>query len=118
MKTLLSFSVIFSLVLLTVSLNSCKDCDGENPRARIINNGTTDVSVQIKTSGGNTENLNNVGAGITSDYRSYSAGKITFTISVNKVIYLTDVDMSSCYEYDIIIDSNNIITTNSTDRND
>ena len=110
--------MIVSLGILSLSLNSCNDCDGENPRARIINNGTNEVSVQIKTSEGNTVNINNVGAGITSDYKSYSAGKITFTISVSKVDYVKDVDMSSCYEYDIKIDSNNIITTTSSDRND
>jgi hypothetical protein len=118
MKKYISISMIATLGLFTLSLNSCKDCDGENPRGRIINDGTKVVSVQIKTSGGNTENLNNVDAGITSDYRSYSAGKITFTISVDKIDYVKDVDMSSCYEYDIKIDSNNNISTISRDRND
>lgn len=110
--------MIVTFGLSTFFLNSCKECDGENPRARVINNGTKEVSVQIKTSEGNTENLNNVVAGKTSDYRSYSAGKITFTISVDKVDYVQEVSMSSCYEYDIKIDSNNNITTTSTDRND
>ena len=118
MKKILFILIITSLGFTTFSLSSCKNCDGEKPRARIINNGKDEVSVQIKTSGGNTENLNNVPTGSTSAYRSYAAGKITFTISVDKTDYVKDVDMSTCFEYDIKIDSNNNITTSSTDRND
>lgn len=106
------------LLLFIVTLSSCDKCNGEKPRARIINNGTNDASVQIKTSGGSTENLNNVPTGSTSDFRSYDAGLITFTVTVDKVEYVEDVQMSECYEYDIAIDPNNNITTISRDRND
>jgi len=118
MKRVLSFFVIAAFSLFALVLNSCIECDGENPRARIINNGTKEVSVQIKTSGGNTENLNNVDAGKTSDYRNYSPGIITFTLKVDKDEYVKEVEMGTCYEYDIEIDSDNNITTSSTDRND
>ncbi|WP_439881648.1 hypothetical protein ACSX1A_00530 [Pontibacter sp. MBLB2868] len=106
------------LLLSIVSLSSCDKCDGEKPRARIINNGTDDASVQIKTSGGSTENLNNVPTGSTSDFRGYDAGLITFTVTVDKVEYVESVQMSECYEYDITIDPNNNISTTPRDRND
>lgn len=107
-----------ALLFVAVALSSCDKCDGENPRARIINNGTKEASVQIKTSGGNTENLNNVPAGMSSDFRNYSAGLITFTVSVNKVDYVEEVRMSECHEYNIAINPDNTITTTSIDRND
>jgi hypothetical protein len=76
------------------------------------------ISVQIKTSGGNTENINNIQAGIISDYRSFAAGITTFTISVGSEVFQTSVQMNNCYEYDIAIDKDNIITTNARDRNE
>ena len=59
MKTFKKFIALSFFVSLTV-LSSCSECDNENPRARVSNMGTDDVSVQIKTSGGNTENINNI----------------------------------------------------------
>ncbi|PKV75139.1 hypothetical protein BD749_0077 [Pontibacter ramchanderi] len=106
------------LLLFVVTMSSCDKCDGEKPRARIINNGTDVASVQIKTSGGNTENLNNVPKGAASDFRSYNAGSVTFTVTVDKVEYVENVPMNECYEYDIAIDANNNITTVARDRND
>ena len=41
--------------LLAITFNSCKKSVNEDPRARIINNGTQKASVQIKTSNGNSE---------------------------------------------------------------
>ncbi|MBC5994007.1 hypothetical protein [Pontibacter cellulosilyticus] len=107
-----------ALIALSATLSSCDKCDSENPRARILNNGTGEASVQIKTSGGNTENLNNVPAGASSDYRGYGAGMVTFTVTVDKAELVESVQMSECYEYDITVDANNNITTTARDRND
>lgn len=100
-------------------MQSCKkDCDGENPRARIINNGTNKASVQIKTSGGNTVNINDVEAGSSSAYSSYEPGEITFTLKVENVDYVKSVSMANCYEYDIAIDATNNVTVTSSSRED
>jgi hypothetical protein len=73
MKTT-KFLMTFILAgLFAISINSCKKCKDEDPRAKIINNGTQKASVQIKTSGGNTENINNVDAGTSSSYSIYAA---------------------------------------------
>ncbi|MBA3898725.1 MAG: hypothetical protein H0X62_00710 [Bacteroidetes bacterium] len=105
--------------LFAVSMNSCKKCKNEAPRARVINNGTKSVSVQIKTTGGNTENINNVDPGTSSDFRSYAPGLVTYTITVdNKDDYVLNTEMMDCFEYDIAIDENNVITSLPLDRND
>ena len=109
-------------VLLTgfvaVAAGGCKKCNDEDPRARISNNGTQRASVQVKTSGGNTVNLNNVEPGASSDYASYAAGQTTFTLKVNNIDYAKTVDVSKCHEYTVAIDRNNVITVVHTDRND
>jgi hypothetical protein len=97
---------------------SCKKCSDEEPRAKITNKGTESVSVQIKTSGGNTENINNVSAGNSSEFRSYAPGTVTFTIAVNKKSFSQTVEMKNCFEYDVVIDGNNNIVSNPVDRNE
>jgi hypothetical protein len=112
---------ILTIVLLSIMTISfgCKKCKNEDPRARVINNGTTDVSVQIKTSGGNTENINNIKPGTSSDFRSYAAGTVTFTISIsNNSNFVKTVEMEECFEYDIAIDASNNIVSTPTDRNE
>jgi len=113
---LLLFALLTSLFALGAS--SCsKKCKGEDPRARITNNGTQKASVQVKTSGGNTININNVDPGTSSDYASYAPGQVTFTITVSNVNYVKTTDISTCFQYDILIDRANVITVNGTDRN-
>jgi len=113
-------SFLFAFIisgLFAISMSSCKDCNNQDPRARIINNGTQKASVQIKTSGGNTVNINNVDPGNSSTYSSYAAGEITFTIVVSNVNYVKVVQLVNCFDYDIAIDNNNVITTVAIDRN-
>ena len=109
--------MIFLAGLFAITLNSCKKNVNEDPRARIINNGTEKASVQIKTSGGNTVNINNVDPGTSSTYSSYASGQVTFTITVKIVDYVKTFDIGKCYDYDIAIDGNNNITSTPIDRN-
>ena len=103
--------------LFAITLYSCKKSVNEDPRARIINNGTQKASVQIKTSNGNTVNINNVDPGTSSAYSSYTAGQVTFTITVSSSNYVKTVDIGNGYDYDISIDANNNITLVSIRRN-
>jgi hypothetical protein len=110
--------VLIGFVII-LGMESCKKCKREDPRARIINEGSQKASVQIKTSGGNTVNMNNVLPGSTSDYASYAAGEVVFTISVgNKTDVVSSVNMETCYEYDIAIDDNGVVHSTAFDRND
>ena len=116
-KVLNSFASLLFVGVLAFAASSCsKKCSDEDPRARITNNGTQPVSVQIKTSGGNTVNINNVAAGTSSDYANYSAGTTVFTLKVNNVDYVKTTDVSKCHEYTIAIDRI-AITVTDTDRN-
>lgn len=112
------FNLAILILVIAFATMSCKKCKKENPRARVTNHGTTDVSVQIKTSGGNTTNINNVAPHTSTEYVSYAPGEITFTITVNKVDYTKAVSMAQCYEYDIIIDGQNNISSVPKDRNE
>ncbi len=63
---------LLGLGLLGLGLTSCsKECEGENPRAFVQNNGIEKVSVQIKTSNGNTENINNIDPGKSSENKMH-----------------------------------------------
>ena len=117
MKTVKLLLIVLIAGLFTITINGCKKCNGEDPSARIINNGSQIAGVQIKTSGGNTVNINNVAPGTSSPYSSYAAGQVTFTIKVNNIDYVKTVDLSTCYQYDIAIDANNNITSTPIDRN-
>ena len=117
MKTAKFFIIVLITGLFAITMNGCKKCKDEDPRARIINNGTQQASVQIKTSGGNTVNINNVDQGTSSSYSSYAAGQTTFTIKVSNIDYVKTVEMNKCYEYDIAIDASNNITSTPIDRN-
>jgi hypothetical protein len=80
--------ILYSFILcLTIGgLSACSDhCKNEQPHAKITNNGTAKASVQIKTSGGNTENINNIESGQVSDWRSYAAGATEFTVAIQNV---------------------------------
>lgn len=115
LKSRLLFTILFAVVAITFT--NCHKCKNEDPRARIINNGTSKATVQIKTSNGNTVNINNVDPGTSSPYSSYSAGVVTFTITVNSAVFVKEFSLSQCYEYDIAIDANNNITSKPIDRN-
>lgn len=119
MKTTKSILIVLLAGLFMLSISSCKKCKNQAPTARIINNGTEKVSVQIKTSGGNTVNINNVQPNTSSKYESYAPGYVTFTIAVdNNGNFVEKVNMVECYDYDIAIDKNNNISTFLINRND
>lgn len=117
MRTIRILAIALIATMTVASFSSCKKCKNEDPSARIVNNGTKKANVQIKTSGGNTTNINNVDPNTSSPYASYAAGAVTFTITVANNDYVETVQMSNCYNYDIAIDADNKITTTALDRN-
>ncbi|MBU3714316.1 MAG: hypothetical protein FGM46_05140 [Ferruginibacter sp.] len=114
MKKLFPYLLLFCIS----SIYSCKKCKNEDPQARIINKGTEKASVQIKTSGGNTVNINNVDPGTASVYSAFSQGQVTFTITVDNINVEKTINLNQCYYYDISIDANNIISYTSINRNE
>ncbi|WP_299839179.1 hypothetical protein [uncultured Tenacibaculum sp.] len=105
------------LISLMLILQSCSGCDNENPTARVTNQGTDDVSIQVKTSGGNTENINNIASGQSSLTTSYAPGEITYTVVLkNGTELVKTVDVNFCEDYVIIVKSDDTIDITSTPR--
>jgi len=116
MKTINKALVILFLGMIPMNFSGCDKCKGEDPAARIVNNGTETASVQIKTSGGNTVNLNNVDPESSSEYVTYAPGEVVFTITISQTELIDTVMLSECYYYDIVINSDNSINTLSIER--
>jgi hypothetical protein len=114
--TLTRVAAVFLFIATLAS--SCSDaCDAEQPRSRIVNNGSDKASVQIKTSGGSTENINNIETGAMSEWRSFAAGETEFTVvvtgSTDTVVLVT---MLECYEYSINISAADQVTSSAVER--
>ncbi|WP_298550348.1 hypothetical protein [uncultured Algibacter sp.] len=110
---------VLVLIMTFSSITSCSSgCDNSRPRAKITNNGTDKASVQIKTSNGNTENINNIETGTVSDWVYYDAGQIEYTVEIQGEANPIEinVNMSTCFEYNIIIDDQNNVTSVPTER--
>ncbi len=75
--------VLVSLLLFTIA---CSDdgCENQNPTVKLVNNGTGKADIQIKTSNGNTENINNIEPG-TSSARNHLHRAILNLLSQFKV---------------------------------
>ena len=114
MKTIALFISLF----ICLSFIGCDSCEGENPTVLLINNGTGKADIQIKTSGGNTENMNNIEPGTSSDRRTFARGDIEFTISIqgvnDDIVYVLHTDF--CYDYTVTINSDNTVTSSGSIR--
>ena len=114
----LRFAVYLIITGIFFLLNSCSECDEENPTVVLINNGTGKADIQIKTSGGNTENINNIEIGTSSEKRSFDPGDIEFTVAIqgvnDPIVYLLKI--SFCSDYVVTINSDNSVTETSSKR--
>ncbi|WP_348744304.1 hypothetical protein [Tenacibaculum sp. 190524A05c] len=116
MKSFKKF-ILLLIIMSSTIFTGCSECNNENPRARVTNLGSEEVSVQVKTTGGNTENINNIEPGKASEFRSYSPGQVTYTIVLkNNEEIVEEVEMGFCADYEIIVDQDNEVRTTSTDR--
>jgi hypothetical protein len=108
--------IIFLCV--AISFISCDSCEGENPSVQLINNGTGKADIQIKTSGGNTENINNIEPGTSSERRNFESGNIEFTISIQEVngdvVYVLQADY--CHDYTVTINPDNTVSSSGDER--
>ena len=109
---------IIYLILLSISFIfiRCSDsCEGENPTLQLLNKGTDKADIQIKTSGGNTENINNIETGTYSEKRSFDPGEIELTIAIQGVnepiVYYLYI--SFCTENLVTIQEDNSVSTTS-----
>ena len=111
-------AAFFIFLCVCISFIGCDSCEGENPSVQLINNGTGKADIQIKTSGGNTENINNIEPGTSSDRRSFEPGAIEFTISIqgvnDDIVYVLQADL--CYDYAVTINPDNSVTSSGDER--
>ena len=111
----LVFILSLSLGLLIIG---CDSCDNENPSVQLVNNGTGKADIQVKTSGGNTENINNILPGTASERRTFAFGSIEFTIAiqgVNENVVYT-LQTLTCKDYTVTINSDNSVSSTSDNR--
>ena len=105
----ISFLFFMGLVLFVACSD---DCEKEDPTVVLVNNGLTKADIQIKTSGGNTENINNILPGESSEKRSFAPGEIEFTVAIqglqDPVEYI--LPTSYCTEYTVTINEDNTVT--------
>jgi len=77
----------FILSLLTVSLlavaaGCSTDPEDSPPKFRVSNERTTNASLQVKTSGGNTININNVTPGQITEFSEVAEGVVDVTVTI------------------------------------
>jgi hypothetical protein len=108
--------ILLFILGISVMLIHCSDtCEGENPTLQLLNKGTGKADIQIKTSGGNTENINNIEPGTYSEKRSFHPGEIELTIAIqgvnDPIVYYLNI--SFCTENLVSINEDNSISTTS-----
>ena len=113
------FTVSILLLLLLAFIAGCgDDCENENPSVQLVNNGPAKADIQIKTSGGNTENINNILPGSRSERRTFAPGDIEFTIAIQGVSdpITYDLKVFYCTDYTVTIHPDTTVTGSSTNR--
>lgn len=83
-------------------------CHSQDPKARVTNNGTLDVSFQIyNESGVLVGHEHDVEPGETSNWKTFASGEITFVVSNSNSDKVIVLDMDTCMAYDMVIGTNN-----------
>jgi hypothetical protein len=111
-----SIAVLLSISVLMI-FTSCKKCNNDDPTARVVNNGTSAVSLQITSSVGNVISITGLEKGLISSEKSYSTGVATISGTIEGIQLSESVDMAECYAYDITITSDNKLSVFSQDKN-
>jgi hypothetical protein len=109
---------LFLLAAGALFFMSCGKCENEPPTVALVNHGSGKADIQVKTSGGNTENINNIYPDASSERRTFAPGIITFTIAIQgvdqSVVYELQTD--NCNDYDVVISSDNTVNSAGTPR--
>lgn len=113
----MKYFALIVVLFFSMFLAGC-GCDGEDPSVILRNNGTGKADIQVKTSNGNTENINNIMPGTSSEKRTFKAGNIEFTINIqgvaDPVVYV--LQAGTCYDYTVTINSNNTVSASGKER--
>lgn len=98
--------IILSLIFV-IAIISCSD--ETDPQFRIHNERADKANVQLQTSGGNTVNINDVGAGQSTAYQTVAVGIITATAVIQNESVSPAVTFSTAKDtrYTIVIRTGN-----------
>ncbi|MEM5566129.1 hypothetical protein WNY78_13500 [Psychroserpens sp. AS72] len=105
---------------LLVTPNAQTDCLNQDPQARITNNGTISITLQIVSTDGTVlHTVENIAPGNASGFLTFAPDDIIFNISKNttgiqddKVVYTMD----QCMSYDMSIGADNYLVSGSPDN--
>lgn len=87
-------------------------CVGENPKARLTNNSNLVANLEIFDENGVLVNHEyDLQPGETSDWKDFNAGEVSFKISTTASEKAITIDMVNCSAYDVTIDENNHLNT-------
>ena len=114
----MKYLITVMVIMLSFSISGCGGCDDENPSLVLVNNGTDVADIQIKTSGGNTVNINNIPVGSQSEKKTFDSGDIEFTITIQglnePIVY--NLKISTCKDYIVKIKADNTVSGSGIDR--
>ncbi|MBT8393757.1 MAG: hypothetical protein HKO81_04835 [Flavobacteriaceae bacterium] len=83
-------------------------CNNQDPKARIINNGSLEVNLEIFDASGNIiASEYNVEPGDHTDWIDFSCGEISFLVNNGISDKLVVIEMGTCMMYDMEIGNNN-----------
>ncbi|WP_299100351.1 hypothetical protein [uncultured Winogradskyella sp.] len=127
MKNLLKLSAIFGLILLTSACTETTDdlvvenqsttlnppCNEEDPKTRVVNNGTVAFNLEVFLTDGTTVvSILNIPPNSTTSWATFSEAEVMFSlkgsdqnVSDDKVL----IQMDNCMAYEIEVDINNEI---------
>jgi len=95
------------------SVASDSSCTNQDPKARITNNGTTNVDLEIYNVNGDLVGHEySVEPGHHSDWIEFSCGETTFLVSTGSADKLVVINMGTCMMYDMEVGSNNQLVSN------
>ena len=102
------------------SSNPLFDCSGQDPQARITNNGTISITLQIASIDGTVlHTVDNLAAGSASGFLTFAPDEIIFNISKNttgiqddKVVFVMD----QCMSFDMVLGADNYLVAGSPEN--
>ena len=87
-------------------------CNNQDPKARITNNGTVNVDLEIYNVNGDLiASEYNVEPGHHSGWKDFSSGEISFFVSNGSSDKLIVVEMGTCMKFDLEVGANNQLVT-------
>jgi hypothetical protein len=97
------------------SLAFDNNCANDLPKTRLINNGTVAFQLQVISEDGVPEiTIPNIGPGVTTNWNNFNSGDMLFSVTNSEPMVSDEkvnIQMDTCMAYEIVINSNNQITS-------